>query len=518
MRCSWVLSTFAVASLGTLGASPASATPSEACDTDTVQAMAPAGTTVAFAAREAGGCRVNGYVTTTNPGPNKVLFMLALPDNFNGRYVYLGVGGAAGQLPTPPAELFAKGYALAGSDGGTGAKSGADFSFQADPAKSLDFSWRGVHVSAAATQQITQTYYKRDHLHRYISGCSGGGNMGVMNARRFGGQDFDGIIAGAVPWPASLYLSNIYRIASHLQQHPAGWISPELLARASAAILAAYDDTDGAADGLIFDQRNIPGFDVSILRKAGFTAAQVETFDLIRQPYKFPRGGLAGDGVTPGFPVTNLSSWAGFLLGTSPPPWPNTLTKSPNELLAQGAPFSHIMADTKTRASFPGLDYTTIADPAEFVRVATRDGKDVPFTDPMDFSALDASGAKLIMFNGVNDGNMTYLETMATYAAVTQRFPKAKSWLRAFAVPGLLHCRGGAGPTDLDERLLESLVAWVEKGQAPETVVANRYSQQKGLERSFLLCAEPTRAHLTSPGLDPKQAANWSCRTADSKP
>ena len=65
--------------------------------------MAPADTTVAFAAREYGGvCRVHGYVTTRDPGPNKVLFVLVMPDNFNGRYLYLGVGAAAGALPLFP--------------------------------------------------------------------------------------------------------------------------------------------------------------------------------------------------------------------------------------------------------------------------------------------------------------------------------------------------------------------------------------------------------------------------------
>src|SRR5579862_2937234 len=158
------------------------AVPSEMCDTETVQGMAPADTTVAFAAREAGGCRVVGYVTTRDPSPNKVLFVLGLPDNFNGTYVYLGMGGAGGQLPLLRGQLLAKGYVLAGSDGGSGAKNMADFSFMSDPAKSLDFRGRGVHVTATATQQISKAYYKQSVSHRYIVGCSGGGQMGLTNA------------------------------------------------------------------------------------------------------------------------------------------------------------------------------------------------------------------------------------------------------------------------------------------------------------------------------------------------
>jgi feruloyl esterase len=174
--------------------------PSEKCDTENMQGMAPADATVAFAAREPGGCRVVGYVTTRNPGPNKVLFVLGLPDQFSGRYLYLGVGGSAGQVPLLPQQLLAKGFALAGSDGGTGAKTIADYSFWKDPAKAADYLGRGVHVSAAATQQIAKTYYGQPTLHRYIAGCSGGGQMGIMNAMRFGGEDFDGFVVGSTPW------------------------------------------------------------------------------------------------------------------------------------------------------------------------------------------------------------------------------------------------------------------------------------------------------------------------------
>ena len=209
--------------------------------------MAPADTTVSFAAREGGGCRVVGFVTTRNPGPNKVLFTIGLPDNFNGRYLYLGVGGAAGELPVLRSSLLAKGYALAGSDGGTGAKNGSDFSFRKDPAKEADFLGRGVHVTAVATQHIARNYYKPARpIRRYISGCSGGGQMGLRNALQNGTQDFEGFIVGATPWPTTAYMPKVYGIAQHLQNHPDGWISPELMAKADAAILAAYDATDGA--------------------------------------------------------------------------------------------------------------------------------------------------------------------------------------------------------------------------------------------------------------------------------
>jgi Tannase and feruloyl esterase len=486
------------------------AVPSESCDTETVQAMAPADTTVTAAVREAGMCRVSGYVTTRDPGPNKVLFVVGMPDNFNGRYVYLGVGGAAAYLPTLTPGLLAKGYALAGSNAGTGSTNTYDFSFKSNPAKYTDFLWRGVRTSASASQQIVKTYYKRNDIHRYISGCSGGGQMGLGNALRFGGENFDGFIIGATVWPGDPYHPNVFTIAQHVQKHPESWLSPELLKRADAAILAAYDGTDGAIDGIIHDERDIAHFDLDILRQAGFTPPQIETFNLIHQSKHFSGPNIHGDGVIPGFPVTQLSNWSVFLLGTRPPPWPNSSDHSASELAALGAASIHTMSDTNTRARYPGRDYVSIDDPAELTRIAMSTGE-VP-EDPKDFSKLDRSGAKMIFWHGVNDDSMSYYETLKGYEELRARFPGSANWLRAFTVPGLWHCRGGSGPTDIDETMIETMASWVEKGAAPESAVASRYSAAKGLERTFKLCAEPRRANLVKPGLDPLQAENWVCK------
>jgi feruloyl esterase len=488
----------------------AAAAPSDQCDTESIQAMAPAETTVGFAAREPGGCRVGGYVTTQNPGPNRVLFTLFLPNNFNGRYLYMGVGGSAGSLPSIPPSLLAKGYALAGSDGGTGAKSGSDFSFYSNPAKALDFAWRGVRVSTAATQQITRTYFGNQNLHRYISGCSGGGAMGMSNARRFGDEQFDGFLVGATGWPGDAYLSHIYAIARYLQTHPEGWISPALLAHAQAAILEKYDASDGAVDGIIADQRNITDFDTNILRQIGFTPAQITTFEFIRQPHEYSGPGLAGKVTFPGFPITNVGSWSGFLMGTTRPPWRATNSAAPSGSV-EGPPFAHLMADTNVRAIHPTLDYWSVTDDVKLVGLATNDGKKIGYPDPMDFTAFMKSGAKMIIYNGIDDPNMSYLNSLWAYGYLTQRFPAASSKVKAVMIPGLWHCRGGLGPTAPDEELLDSLVNWVEKGTEPGSIVASRNSASKAVERTFLLCAEPKRAQLKQPRLDPKSADSWTC-------
>jgi len=137
------------------------------------------------------------------------------------------------------------------------------------------------------------------------------------------------------------------------------------------------------------------------------------------------------------------------------------------------------------------------------------DGRDA---SGMNFSKFATSSAKMIVYHGVDDQAMSYLETVKSYEAVKGKYPEAANWLRVFTIPGLMHCSGGSGPTDVEDGLVEALSNWVEHGQAPETLVASRVSPMKGVERTFRLCAEPMRASLRQAGLDPKQAENWECR------
>src|ERR1700756_3241763 len=124
------------------------------CNVPAIQAVAPAGTTITAAAPTAAPvphCKIDGYVTTTNPGPNQVNFRLQLPDKnlWKGRYFFIGLGGAAGYVPSdaqlPSGNPMMAGFAAAGTDTGRQG-SGSDWSFLSDPVKALDHIHRGAHV------------------------------------------------------------------------------------------------------------------------------------------------------------------------------------------------------------------------------------------------------------------------------------------------------------------------------------------------------------------------------------
>ncbi len=480
-----------------------------ACNVAAMQKIAPADTEIAFANRGAGrkpSCTIYGHVTTRDPGPNRIAFELTLPGQSNGRFLYIGIGGAGGYLPAIPANLVNLGYAVAGSDKGTDAASIQDFSFMADPAKALDYDHRALHVTAQATQQIARAYYGGP-LHRYMTGCSGGGHMAMNNARFYAAQDFDGIIAGACPMFTEAYLANIGRITQYIQKHPEGWISPELLQRAETAIIAAYDMTDGARDGIIHDDRNIKNFDLGILRKTGFTPAQIATFEVMHQPYRYNGTRVPPGGTVSGYPINTVSHWSYFVMGSKPPPWKNSAQVPVEEIVASGAPFLYVLSDTMIRGKLgANVDYVNGLDfskPADLIKLEGPPAEHQPF----DFGAFAKAGGKMIFYQGVADESVPYTEMINEFAAMSQQFPDLEKWARLYAIPGLMHCTGGLGPDDAPDQLLEAMADWVETGVPPQAPVATRM----GASKTILLCPEPKRARLKALGADPSKAENWAC-------
>jgi hypothetical protein len=173
------------------------------------------------------------------------------------------------------------------------------------------------------------------------------------------------------------------------------------------------------------------------------------------------------------------------------------------------------LADTNTRATNPTSDYAQIKEPAKLTKLALSAGGDSEFIQNADaaFAKFAASGAKMIVYHGVNDQAMPYLETLKDYEELSHDHADIQNWLRVFTMPGLMHCRGGTGTTNSEEPLIDSLVSWVEKNEPPDTIIANKVTPAKGLERTFRLCAEPARAFLRKSASDTAKAENWECRS-----
>lgn len=79
-------------------------------------------------------------------------------------------------------------------------------------------------------------------------------------------------------------------------------------------------------------------------------------------------------------------------------------------------------------------------------------------------------------------------------------------------VPGMLHCGQGPGPNSFD--MLTALDNWVEKGIAPDHIVAS-HSTRGVVDRTRPLCVYPKVAVHNGRG-STDDAANFACRLPQS--
>lgn len=98
--------------------------------------------------------------------------------------------------------------------------------------------------------------------------------------------------------------------------------------------------------------------------------------------------------------------------------------------------------------------------------------------------------------------------TLNYYERVLDLDPKAHDFYRYFEAPGVTHCSGGVGA--FPGYALNSLVRWVEKGVAPETLDAATVPADKAEAVKYRpLCPYPQVAAYTGGNAD--SAASFQC-------
>lgn len=443
-------------------------------------------------------CRVEGIIET------EIGFELWLPEpgRWNGKMLTGGVGGQAGYYNYR--ELVRgvrRGYASASTD--TGHKAADRHWLLGEPARAQNYAHRSNHLLAVKGKAIIAAYYARAPKHAYFVGCSGGGRQALTEAQRYP-ADYDGIIAGA-PGPKTPEMSA--RRMWEMQQHSrrdatmsaAHW---RLIARAGAA---ACDRRDGLEDGIADDPRSCP-FEIGALRCIGapsdncLTEAQVELARRVYAPLHDEDGKRVDDGLLPGVLVR-------------PEPLPEPLTP--------GAPYLAV-------ALFgDGVHRDRNWDPRNF-----RIARDLPAIDRVmdlhadipDLSAFEARGGKLIVYQGWADPLVAAQPTVDYFEAVERTMggrERTSRFARLYMVPGMDHCIGGTGPdrfggagddaprVDAQHDLLSALEEWVERGIAPQQVVATQVIDGK-VTRTRPLCPHPQRARYRVGSVD--EAGSFECR------
>ena len=126
-----------------------------------------------------------------------------------------------------------------------------------------------------------------------------------------------------------------------------------------------------------------------------------------------------------------------------------------------------------------------------------------------DLDGFRKHGGKLIVPHGVSDPVFSINDTIAWRDDVDSRYHgDADSTVRVFPVPGMNHCGGGPATGRYDA--FAALVNWVEKGNAPQAIVATAGADTPWPGRTRPLCAYPKMVRYRGAG-SIEQAENFEC-------
>ncbi|MCH6163832.1 tannase/feruloyl esterase family alpha/beta hydrolase [Streptomyces marispadix] len=423
-------------------------------------------------------CLVRG---TVEPA---VDFELKLPlRGYHGRYLQYGCGGFCGGVESPVLKGCAAedgGAAVAATDDGHRAPS-LDGSWAAnDRAARDDYFYRAPHVVAQAGKRLIERFYGDRPRHSYFTGCSNGGREALILAQRYP-SDFDGIVAGAPTshlGPLSIYTAWLVRTNSGPHA-----LRPDQIPALHQAVLDACDGLDGLVDGSLEDPRDCR-FDPA---DAGFSAGQSR---LIRKLYRGPRDEQGRRLYPGGQPYGSESNWVPWL--AAPPDFGPTVA----ERLADG-----LLKYTMYPIGSPASSVADVPFTAREVRRISVEGRKTHAMN-LDLSRFRAAGGKLILWHGWADQGIPPTTTVDYY----RRLGSPKAWARLFMVPSVGHCSGGDTLNTFDA--YPAVVDWVERGDAPRVVIAERRSPTGAVERTRPVFQYPYRARYDGTG-DVDDAANF---------
>jgi len=478
------------------------------------------------------------YIQGTISGRIRFHVQLPLPANWNGRLLNIGDGGKDGQLDVSDQRL-AQGYAVANSNTGhdSGAEPRASFADHNLDAV-LDFGYRAVHLTANASKTVVRFYYGRAPTHAYFEGCSTGGRQALMEAQRYP-DDFDGIVAGAPVFDYQrLNAGHVWMAQRMFANHFAGNLAfdrdgdgiPESLTKWEMlrdAVLDKCDTADGIRDRVIDDPPSCafrPHVDLADRKcPAGtdrddcFTPAQLNA---IAEIYRGPHDSK-GKRIMKGMDLGSEWGWDRTMI----PHRGNGMV--PTKLIygvdhvnylfykeSPGVPMPNptdVSQIPDKRANPPeyawwefNIDDVTAGAAASMMAITDA-------TDPRLSRFVNRNNGKLLLYHGWADPEGQNEPTLDYYKAVVNTtfggdLNATRKSVRLFMAPGMGHCGGGPGCGEWDR--LAPLVEWVEKGMAPDYVVAEHLTNRRA-DNQRKVCAYPQRAVYIGPTDGRNDPVNW---------
>lgn len=295
--------------------------------------------------------------------------------------------------------------------------------------------------------------------------------MGIKGAEMYP-EDYDGIVAGC---PA-VDFNNLQGERAMFYPITGAVGSPNFIGPTvwtgliHNEVLKQCDGLDGVIDGIIeipdrcfFNPKTLlcaPGNSTECLN-----AQQVEQLEKIYAPYTYPNGTLIFPRMNPGNEIDAVLKFFA------------------------GAPFSY---------SQDWFRYVVLNDPTWDPITYTVDDvalaeKLNPFdirTYPQVLPAFKRRGGKILTYHGGQDNQITSFNTERFWNRMAEVDPTLHNWYRFFRISGMFHCNSGPGawvigqgggaagagiPFEPQQNVLAAIVAWVEKGHAPDSLTGTKF-------------------------------------------
>ena len=442
--------------------------------------------------------------------------------------------------------------------------------FGIDEQARVDYGYNGIAKTTEISKLIIARYYGAGPQYSYLWGCSNGGRDAMVAAQREPNM-FDGLVAGnpgfdlpragvAEAWNEQ----QLAPLATSTDTNGQPYLPPTFQAQdlevASAAILSACDGLDGLVDGIIdnyaacTNDKVYPALAAYTCSANGahgnsphggtcLTAGQVTA---LKRIYAGPRN-------SHGFPLYSSWFWdAGIwdppsAFGAGWQAWNVSFFGAPNSntainlTLGAGAipmiftnpPVVTPVNGTNGQEAFIfnynfDTDAPTIYKPAPGYPESPMDFMTgTPLgPSPFLFSFREHHG-KMIMYDAVNDGIFSAVDLVEYYNLLNLVMGgRADDFARLFMIPNMAHCGGGPATNSFSGNLLTAITAWVEKGVAPNAIIAANTNTSSPFPSGAAfdprvalnfptggtrpICAYPMQTRYTGTGAT-NDAANFVC-------
>ncbi|KAB8298628.1 hypothetical protein EYC80_000807 [Monilinia laxa] len=458
----------------------------------------------------------NVTLTYTHPGQNDTLnvkILLPPSSSWNGRFLGTGGGGfATGSFDTSLVFPVSEGYVAAGTDGGHGngeldAVSAQDWALTSPGNVNLyllqDFASVALNDVTIIGKSIASSYYGKKPDYSYWNGCSTGGRQGMMMAQRYP-EGYNGILAAA---PAINWVQFIVAeywpqfIMNILGTYPSACELDEI----TAAAMKACDPLDGIEDGILsapglctFQANETVGKEVTCPdgSRATISKAAAQVAQAAWDGPTSDGGEFLWYGFNPSSPLST---------GTA-----RTSCETPSANCT-GSPFPIATDWINLFVLKNASDSLKNISHAQFTRIfhsSVQQFASIIGTSDPDLRAFRDTGGKIISWHGLSDQLIYPNGTSSYYKEVEARDENVRDYFRYFEAPGVQHCAGGNGP--FPGGALGALVDWVERGVAPDVLVAKSLPAANGSVVERNLCVYPLVAAYL--GGDPTVATSFECR------